>query len=76
MSMQQRMAGGWVLMATMCIALSAAAAQQPPATTAPQTKPALPGAKITAEQATQLFGLVDELIKFSSTRPACPSRAR
>ena len=76
MSMQHRMAGGWALIATLCFGLSMATAQQPPATTSPQPKPAQPGGKITTEQANQLFSLVDELIKFSSDETGLPIKSK
>jgi hypothetical protein len=53
-------------------------AQLPPATVAPQAQLAPPRAagKITPEQARQLFGLVDELIKFSSDETGLPIKSQ
>jgi len=60
------------LAAVLCVSL-AAAAQQAPATQAPEA--AKPAAKITPEQARQLFSLVDELIKFSSSESGLPIKS-
>jgi hypothetical protein len=50
------------------------AAQQTPTATAPPAQAASTG-KITPEQAHQLFGLVDELIKFSSQETGLPIKS-
>jgi hypothetical protein len=67
MSKQQRRTSAWVLAATLCLTAGWAAAQS----TAPQSPPF----KITPEQAKQLFGLVDELIQFSSSETGLPIKA-
>jgi hypothetical protein len=72
--------------AALCFAAGAAAAQQdkiPPAQTpsqipAPgsaQPGPSRPDARITPEQARQLFALVDELIQFSSQETGLPIKS-
>jgi hypothetical protein len=83
MSKQQRMIGGLALAATMCFSISMVAVQQPTATgappvaTVPAAQPAPPPVtgKITPEQARQLFGLVDELVKFSSGETGLPIKS-
>jgi len=74
MSKQHRMAWGWVLAAELCLAITMSAAQQTPTATAPPAQAASTG-KITPEQARQLFGLVDELIKFSSEETGLPIKS-
>jgi hypothetical protein len=80
----------WILAASLCFATAAASAQQPagaaPAPSAPgapaQT-PAPPPSKaspkpethITPDQAKQLFGLVDDLLKFSSQETGLPIKS-
>ena len=61
---------GWILAAGLCFC-AMAAAQQPPAATAPPAQPD----KITREQALQLFALVDQLIKFSSEETGLPIKS-
>jgi hypothetical protein len=68
------MVWGWVLAAELCLAITMAAAQQTPAATAPPAQAASTG-KITPAQARQLFGLVDELIKFSSEETGLPIKS-
>jgi hypothetical protein len=68
------MAWGWVLAAELCLAITMSAAQQTPTATAPPAQAASTG-KITPEQARQLFGLVDELIKFSSEETGLPIKS-
>src|ERR1035437_9761850 len=74
---------GWALTAAFCLAATMAA-QPPPAATAPQagaqsqapeSGKAKADARITPEQARQLFGLVDELIKFSSDETGLPIKS-
>jgi hypothetical protein len=68
----------WALTAVLCLAGMAAAAQQAPPTTAPkpQSAPAQPTGKITPEQTSQLFALVDTLIKFSSDESGLPIKSQ
>jgi hypothetical protein len=68
------MVWGWVLAAELCLAITISAAQQTSSATAPQAQAASSG-KITPEQAHQLFGLVDELIKFSSQETGLPIKS-
>ena len=74
---------GWTLTAALCLAASTAAgAQQPvtvpqqPATTAlpanPSQGPEKAQTRITPEQASKLFSLVDELLQFSSQETGLP----
>jgi hypothetical protein len=74
---------GWVWRRRLpCGGNGVASAQQPPAAGAPQAQLAPPqvarraAGKITPEQARQLFGLVDELIKFSSDETGLPIKSR
>jgi hypothetical protein len=62
----------------LCFAASIAPSQQPPAAAAPQPQLAAPqvAGKITPEQASQLFSLVDELIKFSSDETGLPIKSQ
>jgi hypothetical protein len=62
---------GWVLAAGLCFGAAMAAAQHPPAATAPPAQPD----KISREQALQLFALVDQLIKFSSEETGLPIKS-
>ena len=80
-----RQAFVWMCVAALSLAVAAAPAQQPPATTAPQTAPqsrapdkdhSKSETRITPEQARQLFGLVDELIKFSSDETGLPIKSQ
>jgi hypothetical protein len=80
MSKQYGWFRGWALAAALSLA-TLAAAQQPPSAAAPQAQVPAPQAqlappqatgKITPEQASQLFSLVDELIKFSSNETGLP----
>jgi hypothetical protein len=72
-----------IFAAALCLAAAASAQQPaPPAATAPQSgaqsQPLESGkaeARITPEQAKQLFGLVDELIKFSSGESGLPIKS-
>ena len=83
MSKQHGRFRGWALLAALCFAASIAPSQQPPATAAPQAQsapaqlaaPQVAG-KITPEQASQLFSLVDELIKFSSDETGLPIKSQ
>jgi hypothetical protein len=75
MSKQHKMVWGWALAAELCLAITMGAAQQTPAATAPPAQ-AAPAGKITPEQARQLFGLVDELIKFSSEETGLPIKSQ
>ncbi|MGP8227094.1 MAG: hypothetical protein ACLQGT_13185, partial [Terracidiphilus sp.] len=80
MSKQHGWFRGWTLVVALCFTASIAPGQQPPvvaappAAAAPQAQLAAPQvpAKITPEQARQLFSLVDELIKFSSDETGLP----
>ncbi len=77
----------WILAASLCFATATAPAQQPegsaPATSAPAQAPAVPSSKanpkpethITPDQAKQLFGLVDDLLKFSSQETGLPVKS-
>jgi hypothetical protein len=77
----------WILAASLCLAATAAPAQQPassaPATGAPAQTPATPPSKanpkpethITPDQAKQLFSLVDDLLKFSSQETGLPIKS-
>ena len=82
--------GEWILAAALCLAATAAPAQQPAgaaSTTrnagapaqAPVTPPGKANAKpethITPDQAKQLFGLVDVLLKFSSQETGLPIKS-
>jgi len=69
----------------LCLATASLAQQPapsaPPASAAPQAQTADPGqpkpeTHITTEQAKQLFGLVDELIKFSSQETGLPIKSQ
>src|ERR1035437_6643598 len=80
-----RQAFVWMCAAALSLAVAAAPAQQPPATTAPQTAPQSQApdkdhskseTRITPEQARQLFSLVDELIKFSSDETGLPIKSQ
>jgi len=74
MSKQHRMVWGWVLAAELCLAITMSAAQQTPSATALPAQAASTG-KITPEQSRQLFGLVDELTKFSSEETGLPIKS-
>jgi hypothetical protein len=89
-SMREQYAGlgkgwrGWILAAAVGLAALGASAQQqaaaPQAKTPDQTPVPSQGAnktetRITPEQAKQLFGLVDELIKFSSSETGLPIKS-
>ena len=84
MSKQDGRFRGWALVAALCFAASIAPSQQPPAATAPpvaavpqaQLAPPPVAGKITSEQASQLFSLVDELIKFSSDETGLPIKSQ
>jgi hypothetical protein len=65
---------GWTLAGALFLAATLAVAQQPSAAVAPQTQ-SPPSSKITAEQARQLFSLVDELIQFSSDETGLPIKS-
>ncbi|HEY1254499.1 MAG TPA: hypothetical protein VGF01_06935, partial [Terracidiphilus sp.] len=69
MSRQSR---AWVLAATFCLSAGFAAAQHPPENA---QKAQLDAPRVTPEQTKQLFGLVDELIKFSSDETGLPIKA-
>src|ERR1035437_6525804 len=80
-----RQAFVWMCAAALSLAVAAAPAQQPPATTAPQAAPQSRApdkdqpkseTRIPPEQARQLFGLVDELIKFSSDETGLPIKSQ
>ena len=72
MSKQHGLVRGWALAAALCIgATIAPQAQLAP----PQVAPPQVGGKITSEQASQLFSLVDELIKFSSNETGLPIKS-
>jgi hypothetical protein len=83
MSMKHGRFRGWALVAVLCFAASIAPSQQPHAATAPpvaaapqaQLAPPQATGKITPEQASQLFSLVDELIKFSSGETGLPIKS-
>jgi hypothetical protein len=75
MSKQHGLVRGWVLAAVFCFVAAIAPAQQPSAVATPQAQAAPPAGKITPEQARQLFGLVDELIKFSSDETGLPIKS-
>jgi hypothetical protein len=67
----------WALTLALCLAVPALA-QQPPATVpapVPQQAQDKPPTLITADQAKQLFSLVDELIKFSSQETGLPIKS-
>jgi hypothetical protein len=64
MNQQYGLKGGVKLLALLCLGATMAVAQQPAQTYSTS--------KITPEQAKQLFGLVDELIKFSSDESGLP----
>jgi hypothetical protein len=67
----------WLCAAVLCLASAALLAQKPAALTAPQTQAASkPENHITAEQQRQLFGLVDDLIKFSSKETGLPIKSQ
>jgi hypothetical protein len=68
------MVWGWVLAAELCLAITMSAAQQTPSATALPAQAASTG-KITPEQSRQLFGLVDELTKFSSEETGLPIKS-
>ena len=69
MNKQQRWASAWVLAAALGLSAGLGLAQSAPPQT-PQTP-----AKITPEQAKQLFSLVDELIQFSSDETGLPIKS-
>ena len=75
MSKQHGLVRGWVLAVSFCFVAALAPAQQPSAAAAPQAQTAPAAGKITPEQARQLFGLVDELIKFSSDETGLPIKS-
>jgi len=68
---------GGALAILLCFMVGAAAwAQQSPAATPGQTlEKEKPGSHITAQQARQLFGLVDELLKFASQETGLPIKS-
>jgi hypothetical protein len=70
---------GWALAAVFFfgVAIAPQAQLAPPQVVAPQAQSAPPQAagKITPEQASQLFSLVDELIKFSSDETGLPIKS-
>jgi hypothetical protein len=68
MSKQHRGSGAWVLAAALCLSAGLAVAQSAALQVAGP-------AKITPEQAKQLFSLVDELIKFSSEETGLPIKS-
>jgi hypothetical protein len=74
MSDERRVVYGWALATVLFLAAATAAAQKTPSATAPQAQ-APPAGKMTPEQARQLFGLVDELIKFSSDESGLPVKS-
>jgi hypothetical protein len=77
MSEQHGRFRGWALTAALCFAASIAPCQQPPAAAAPPASAAPQAAgNITPEQARQLFGLVDKLIKFSSDETGLPIKSQ
>ena len=77
MSKQHGRFHGWALVVALSFAASIAPSQQPPAATAPPvTAPPQMAGKITPEQASQLFSLVDELIKFSSNETGLPIKSQ
>jgi hypothetical protein len=77
----------WILAGSLCMAAAVSPAQQPaapaPSTNAPAQTPDTPPSKgsskpethITPDQAKQLFGLVDELLKFSSQETGLPIKS-
>jgi hypothetical protein len=67
---------GWMCAAVLCLAAAATLAQQPVAVSAAQTPASKPENHITAEQQRQLFGTVDELIKFSSEETGLPIKSQ
>jgi len=82
MSKQKRMVGRawqkWTLAAVVCLAAAIAApAQQQPAAPQPGAAPASgqAAARITPDQAKQLFALVDDLLKFSSQETGLPIKS-
>jgi hypothetical protein len=75
MSKQHGLVCGWVLTASFCLGATIALAQQPPVAVAPPAQLAPLVGKITPEQERQLFGLVDELIKFSSDETGLPVKS-
>jgi hypothetical protein len=75
MSKQYGWFRGCVLVVLFCFVAAIAPAQQPSAAATPQAQAAPPAGKITPEQARQLFGLVDELIKFSSDETGLPIKS-
>ena len=75
MSKQHGLVRGWVLAASICFVSTIAPAQQPSAAVAPRTQSTPLAGKITPEQARQLFGLVDELIRFSSDETGLPIKS-
>jgi hypothetical protein len=75
MSKQQRLVCGWTLTVALFLAATMAAAQPPPAAAPPVAAAPQKAGKITPEQARQLFGLVDELIKFSSDETGLPIKS-
>jgi hypothetical protein len=88
MNEQHKIAGrewrGWILAAVLCLAAMATAQQTaPPAANTPQAggQSAEGGkqkadARMTPEQESQLFALVDELIKFSSEETGLPIKSQ
>jgi len=66
---------GWAVAAALTLAATMAFAQPPVTAAPPQAAASQTGGKISPEQAKQLFALVDELIKFSSTETGLPIKS-
>jgi hypothetical protein len=67
----------WMCAAVLCLATAASLAQPPAAVAAPQTQATGKLENhITPEQERQLFGLVDELVKFSSEETGLPIKSQ
>ncbi|MGB7985571.1 MAG: hypothetical protein WCF54_10455 [Terracidiphilus sp.] len=81
MSIRQSWASKWLLAIAILFVVGIATSQQVPTEALkaqlapPQETPSAAQNKITADQAKQLFGLVDELIKFSSDETGLPIKA-
>ena len=68
--------GAWAAVLCVFVAAAAVAQQAPAAPPAAQgSEASKPASKITPEQARQLFSLVDELIKFSSSESGLPIKS-
>jgi len=68
--------GAWAAVLCVFVAAAAVAQQAPVAPPAAQgSEASKPASKITPEQARQLFSLVDELIKFSSSESGLPIKS-